>query len=108
MRMLSSNGTIQLDEWSPLAFRDARGLRVQCTHGRIWVTVEGQAGDFFLVAGESMRIDSKGLVLIEGVPRGNVRIVAAAPWPVRLAGRMLNRLYRRRPMDSTGAAGAAV
>lgn len=108
MRMLSSNGTIQLDEWSPLAFRDARGLRVECTHGRIWVTVEGQAGDFFLVAGEAILIGSAGLVLIEGVPRGNVRLVAEAPWPIRWAGRMLRRLYNRRATRSPGTAGAAV
>ena len=108
MRMLSSNGTIQLDEWSPLAFRDARGLRVECTHGRIWVTIEGQAGDFFLVAGEGMRIDSHGLVLVEGVPLGNVRLVAPTPWPIRWADRMLRRVYRHRPVADSGAAGAAV
>lgn len=108
MRMLSSNGTIHLDEWSPYAFRDARGMHVKCTHGRIWVTIEGQAGDFFLEAGEALRIDTAGLVLVEGVPRGNLRLVAAAPWPIRWAGRLLRRMYGRRAQRATGAAGAAI
>lgn len=108
MRMLRSSGTIQLDEWSPLALRDASGLRVECTRGRIWVTVEGQAGDFFLDAGDVLRVVSKGLVLIEGVPRGNVRLVADAPWPIRWAGRLLRLVYRPRVLRGTGAAGAAI
>ena len=108
MRVLSSSGTIKLDEWSPLALRDASGLRVECTRGRIWVTVEGQAGDFFLDAGEGMRVVSKGLVLIEGVPCGSVRLVADAPWPVRWASRLLNCVYRPRAPRAAGAAGAAV
>lgn len=108
MRMLRSSGTIQLDEWSPLALRDASGLRVECTHGRIWVTVEGQAGDFFLDAGDVIRVVSKGLVLIEGVPRGNVRLVADAPWPIRWASRLLSRVYRPRVLRGAGAAGVAI
>lgn len=108
MRMLSNSGTIQLDEWSPLALRDAGGLRVECTHGRIWVTVEGQAGDFFLDAGEGMRIVSKGLVLIEGVPRGNVRLVADAPWPIRWASRLLRRVYRPRGQRAVADARVAI
>lgn len=108
MRILSSGGTIQLDAWSPLALRDASGLRVECTHGRIWVTIEGQAGDFFLDAGEGMRVVSKGLVLIEGVPRGNVRLVADAPWPIRWASRLLRRVHRSRAPRAEGAAGAAI
>ncbi|NMF90240.1 DUF2917 domain-containing protein [Aromatoleum petrolei] len=108
MRLLSSSGTIQLDEWSPLALRDARGLRVECARGRIWVTAEGQAGDFFLDAGDGMRIVTKGLVLIEGVPRGSVRLVADAPWPIRWASRLLSRVYRPRAQRAVGAAGAAV
>ncbi|MCC4118710.1 DUF2917 domain-containing protein [Aromatoleum toluclasticum] len=108
MRVLSSSGTIMLDEWSPLALRDASGLRVECTRGRIWVTVEGQAGDFFLDAGEGMRVFTKGVVLIEGVPHGSVRLVADAPWPVRWASRLLGRLHRPRALRSAGPAGAAI
>lgn len=108
MRMLSNSGTIQLDEWSPLALRDARGLRVECARGRIWVTAEGQAGDFYLNAGEGMRITTSGLVLVEGVPRGSVRLVADAPWPIRWASRLLSRVYRPRALRGAGAAGAAV
>jgi DUF2917 family protein len=106
MRMSLSNGIIQLDEWSPLAFRDARGVRLECTAGRVWLTVEGQPGDFYLAAGEGLCLASNGLAVVEGMPHGSVRLVAPSPWPVRWAGRLLRGLYRRRPLR--GTAGAAI
>ena len=95
MRMSLSNGIIQLDEWKPLAIRGARGLRIECTAGKVWLTIHGQPGDFYLAAGEGLRLASNGLALVEGMPRGGVRLVAESPWPVRWAGGLLRRLYRR-------------
>lgn len=90
------NGLIKLSENQPLAFRGARGMQVECTEGRVWLTIEGQAGDFFLTPGESLRIESNGLALIEGLPLGTVRLLRHTPWPIRSANRLLRALYGRR------------
>jgi hypothetical protein len=60
------------------AFRDARGVYLECTEGMVWLTVEGQPGDFLLARGERLRIESKGLALIQGLPFGSVRLVSEA------------------------------
>lgn len=90
-------GLIKLTENEPLAFRGGRGMHVECTEGRVWLTVEGQAGDFFLAEGENLRIDSNGLALIEGLPRGTVRLVRHTPWPVSSVNRLLRALRGRLP-----------
>jgi DUF2917 family protein len=94
MWMSLRNGVIQLAEGKPLAFRGARGVELECTDGRVWLTVEGQAGDFLLARGERLRIDSNGLALVEGLPGGAIRLLSAAPWPVRWANHLLLALRR--------------
>jgi len=89
-------GLIKLTENEPLAFRGGRAMHVECTEGRVWLTVEGQAGDFLLAQGESLRIESNGLALIEGLPHGTVRLLRHAPWPIRSVNRLLRALYGRR------------
>jgi len=91
MRMSLRNGVIQLAEGKPLAFRGARAVHLECTEGRVWLTVAGQAGDFLLGKGERLRIESNGLALVEGFPAGSIRLVSVTPWPIRWA----NRWHRR-------------
>lgn len=82
MRWSLQQQVIQLADDRPLAFRGARGLDLECVAGWVWLTVEGQAGDFFLQAGERLTITSDGLAVVEGLPRGAVRLLRPAPWPV--------------------------
>lgn len=63
---------------APVAFRGAKGAVVECLSGRLWVTIAGQPGDFLLAAGERLHVDSDGLGLVEGLPVGELRLVAAA------------------------------
>lgn len=58
----------------PVAFRQLRGAVLECTEGRLWVTIAGQPGDFFLVPGERLRVRSNGLVLVAGFPAGVLRL----------------------------------
>jgi len=85
MRMSLRNELIQLAEDRPLAFRGARGFHLECAEGRVWLTVEGQAGDFFLAKGERLSIESDGLALVEGFPSGAIRLVSEVPWTTLLA-----------------------
>lgn len=103
MWMSLRNSVIQLGAGKPVAFRDARGVQLQCVSGRLWVTVEGQPGDFVLGAGQSLRIDSTGLAVVEGVPAATMRLVASAPWPIRGANRLLQAIDARWPRRAGSA-----
>ncbi|MBI3525439.1 MAG: DUF2917 domain-containing protein [Betaproteobacteria bacterium] len=83
MRLSLKNGVIQLAEGRLLTFRGARNIHLECTAGMVWLTVEGQAGDFLLTKGERLRIESNGLALVEGSPAGSIRLVSGAPWLIR-------------------------
>ncbi|QBK03891.1 DUF2917 domain-containing protein [Hylemonella gracilis] len=75
-------GRLQLDGDTPVAFRRARGCWIECTQGRLWITVTGQPGDIFLAPGERVRIVSNGLALVSGFPSGTVSLVHEASWPL--------------------------
>lgn len=58
-----------------MAFQRARAVTLECTEGKVWLTVEGQPGDFQLGQGEQLRIDSDGLAVVQGLPCGVIRLV---------------------------------
>jgi len=59
---------------SPLCLSKAGGREICCVGGRVWITLAGQAEDVFLGPGQSLRVTSDGLLLIEGVDEGRVRL----------------------------------
>ncbi|MFO6420547.1 DUF2917 domain-containing protein [Hylemonella sp. W303a] len=75
----------------PVAFRHARGCWIECTQGRLWLTVPGQPEDIFLSPGERVRIGSNGLALVSGFPSGTVRLVHEVSWPLLQAAWSLMR-----------------
>ncbi|MFA6310689.1 MAG: DUF2917 domain-containing protein [Sterolibacterium sp.] len=98
--MSLKNAVIQLVDGKPLAFQGARGVDLECTEGKVWLTLEGQAGDFLLARGERLRIESNGLGLVEALRSGAIRLVDEAHWAVRWANRfkrLFGHSHRRRP-----------
>lgn len=85
MQMSLRDMVFELVEKKQLTFRDARGVCLECTAGTVWLTVEGQAGDFLLEKGERLRIESNGLALVQGLPAGAVRLVSEVSWSSRRA-----------------------
>jgi hypothetical protein len=81
------NTAIELPNGKLLAFRGALGIRLTCTEGRVWLTVEGQPGDFLLAKGEHLRIESNGLALVQGFPSGIVRMVGEKSCSIRSVAR---------------------
>lgn len=90
-----------------LVMRDAKGTRVLCLAGELWITQDGDNADYFLQPGETFAIGVRGsivvqahraarLLLLEPVERhrpgwldgwlGPARIDAAPPLLVRLHG----------------------
>lgn len=57
--------TVPLAPGRPLRLRRARGRRVVCERGCVWITAPGVASDIFLHAGQRWTIPANGLVLIE-------------------------------------------
>ena len=81
MQIALGNVVIKLAEGRKIAFSGARDVRLECTEGRLWLTVEGQADDFLLGKGERLRILSDGLTLIQGMPSGSAHLVSEEPKP---------------------------
>jgi len=42
-----------LTDNAPIRLLSARGVRITCTAGLVWLTVEGEAGDIFLAPGQN-------------------------------------------------------
>ncbi|QKS29476.1 MAG: hypothetical protein FAZ92_00632 [Accumulibacter sp.] len=82
MNLDPCNSQLCLSDNRPLRLRSARGVRVTCTAGVAWLTVAGEAGDILLTAGESHRVRSNGLALLEAIGTARVRLEPPARrWP---------------------------
>ena len=68
------SGEVCLQHNQPVRLNGARGLRIICTAGTIWITVPGELEDVFLNAGQSYRIGSNQLALIESIVSGKIRL----------------------------------
>lgn len=67
-------GEICLAENYPLRMKNARGQCIRCTAGSVWITLAGETVDTILQAGQSHEIQGNGLLLVEGVSSGRIRI----------------------------------
>lgn len=88
MKISPGNMLFQLARKKQFAFRDARGVYVECVCGTVWITVEGQAGDFLLSKGERLCIESNGLALVQGLPSGSIRLVNVANESIRYVNKI--------------------
>lgn len=70
---------IELERRQMLRLRAARGVRVACRAGMLWVTQEGRLEDQFIAPGSSSVIESDGLVLIEALEPSRATLDSAAP-----------------------------
>ncbi|MDR3481259.1 MAG: DUF2917 domain-containing protein [Burkholderiaceae bacterium] len=58
----------------PLRFSKAKGRRVECLSGVVWITAYNELSDYMLRAGEVFVIPNNGLTLIEAIGDCRVRI----------------------------------
>lgn len=58
----------------PLRLENARGQVIRCLGGTVWVTQPEHPEDVFLTDGDEFGVESDGLVLIEGVDEGRIRV----------------------------------
>ena len=67
MKALRDGTTVGLDRSRILRLEHARGVRVACRSGMLWLTQEGDPQDAFLAPGEQIRIGTRRLVLVEAL-----------------------------------------
>jgi Protein of unknown function (DUF2917) len=59
-----------------LRLDDPRGVEVACDAGRVWITEERGLDDFWLQAGQSVRLTRRGLAILEATRPARVRITS--------------------------------
>jgi hypothetical protein len=67
-------GPLPLEQDSVCRLADARGWVLTGLEGIVWVTASGVAEDIFLTPGDCYRIPNAGLVLLESIAAGVVRL----------------------------------
>jgi hypothetical protein len=65
---------LALQPGQPLRLGRARGRRVVCERGCVWITAPGEPDDIFLHAGQHWTIPANGLVLVEAEGSAVVRL----------------------------------
>jgi hypothetical protein len=87
---------VQLAPSGLLSIEGRAGLTVACEAGLVWVTVEGESVDHWLVAGEAFALAWPGRVVVEAAqasrvalrePGNSIRQMLARVWSPRFAGR---------------------
>ena len=102
MKIGLDGSTLALGRDGLLAVRDAKGSRVTCLTGSLWITEDQRVRDVIVEAGDSFAIEQPGLTLIMALEPATLRVRERheAPWATRVAGWFHKRLA---PRPSTGA-----
>lgn len=64
MNLSMGQWTVGLERDKLIKLRDAKGMRISCLDGALWVTQEKSAADVVLEAGQSLVIGRPGLTLV--------------------------------------------
>lgn len=79
MKVDIERATMDLERMQIIRLRGARGVRLSCREGSLWVTQEGLARDDFLVPGVSQVIETDGVVVIEAMRASSFTIDSGKP-----------------------------
>lgn len=69
---------VELQEQQLLRLDDARGARITCRNGTLWVTQEGIAQDDFLHPGDALMLETAGIALLQAMVPATFLIEAPA------------------------------
>lgn len=64
-----------------LRVKDARGSRVTCLQGSLWLTQEQSIRDVLLEAGQSFDIERDGVTLVQGMADSRLGVRSASTRP---------------------------
>lgn len=77
--------TLDLPAGGMVPFSVVPGEEVRILYGRIWLTEEGGRRDAFLASGEEIRLDARGLAVIEALGPARVQLIEPVRGPSMLA-----------------------
>lgn len=73
------HGGIGMARGSLARIADGQGLVVEVWDGEVWITQEGETRDYFIRAGESLRITRQGATLLYALKNAHVTLTAPVP-----------------------------
>jgi hypothetical protein len=89
MNIKVARADLLLQDHEVLRLRDARGARVQCLRGALWVTQHRDPEDHFIGPGDALTLDRPGLALIHAIAPAEIVLSETtqewdrSPWPLR-------------------------
>ena len=75
--------SLRLDKKALHSLADGVGIVVTCAEGAVWLTLDGDARDFVLEAGQTFEAQEHGRILIYALAPSRVSLAAAAPASTR-------------------------
>jgi hypothetical protein len=75
-RLPPRTNTVSMKKNELLSIARPLGARIDCIHGWIWITQDGDARDTLLVAGEHHVVDGRTRLIVQALEDGVVRIAS--------------------------------
>lgn len=74
MATITQETRFDLAQHEAVSITRARGQRLNCDAGELWITVDGEAGDRILAAGETWTISSNAAVVISALKASTLQV----------------------------------
>jgi ferric-dicitrate binding protein FerR (iron transport regulator) len=72
---------VELEQGDLLPLDRAKGVRVSCVEGSLWLTEERAAADIVLQPGQSYEVEAAGRTLVQAMSRSRVAVEALGGRP---------------------------
>ena len=74
MKLVLGQSSVGMECDQLIALRDAKGVRICCDSGTLWITQEKRRADILLESGQSLVIDTRGLTLVMALRPSTLRL----------------------------------
>jgi len=75
--MSNQKFVVELEQGNLLPLDRAKGVRISCVEGSLWVTEERGTADIVLQPGQSYEVEATGRTLVQAMNRSRVAVQAA-------------------------------
>jgi hypothetical protein len=72
---------VELEQGDLLPLDSAKGVRISCVEGSLWLTEERGAADVVLQPGQSYEVEATGRTLVQAMSRSRVAVEALGERP---------------------------
>jgi hypothetical protein len=78
MNLQIEQGCVHLSRHGHFGLLDARGAKLTCVSGALWITQDNDIRDIVLTPGEHFELDRDGLAIVQATDNASVRVRLAA------------------------------